>query len=42
MEFLAQAGGLHGIDLVAQVMMVLTPVVAGGFWVGWKVSRRDP
>lgn len=38
MELLAQAQGLQGIDLVAQILMVLSPVVVGGFWVGWKLS----
>jgi hypothetical protein len=42
MEILAQAGQTHvqGLDLVAQIMMVLSPVVVGGFWVGWKLSGR--
>jgi hypothetical protein len=43
MELLAQTQGLQGIDLVAQIMMVLSPVVVGGYWVGRMVSRRrDP
>lgn len=43
MEILAHAGHTHalqGLDLVAQIMMVLSPVVVGGFWVGWKLSGR--
>jgi hypothetical protein len=40
MELLAQTQGLQGIDLVAQIMMVLFPLAVGGYWVGRKVSQR--
>jgi hypothetical protein len=31
---------LQGIDLVAQIMMVLSPVVVAGYWVGSRAFRR--